>query len=499
MAFIENISLKNNANVSINPATADNQIIAGSVGNVSAQVVTIQGITGMTPVNISGNINNFPSNQITTDINLANCVVIPGNTVISSMVLVGGKTNDTTPQYQEIPLSSNGTSVITSVIDNTILANISNISVGAGSSINTNGFPQISLQFNGSFTGDIHIEISNDNINWFRSQFQEATTNVILDALTNSGIISVQANSKYIRYFVDTITGSCSVIAIGKLADNDISLPEMACDLTSGVTMNTTLAGGISVDQNKSIILSDAPKILQLEGAVNTSIIFDTQGYDSFNITAQSMAASVYSSNDQITWSALTGVPLVLGAVVTTIAANTGYSFPCIARYIKLVVTTAGSATAFLRDVPWYGNYTTTGPTAGPTSTLTTTTNLNQINGTTPVTAGVAGTLGVGGNLPAGSTPTTNPLLIGGVDSTNLLRKLGILNTTAFQNTPSLAVTELSQFEGQTFIELLGQILVELKINNYYQYNLSFLLNNGITPQVSEEPNNLRNEPIITF
>jgi hypothetical protein len=601
MAFIETVGIKNSANISINPATEDKQLLVGSVGNVSSQVVTIQGIDGMTPVNIninnfpleiitndvnlantitnrgytsteavsiqgvmgmtpvntiisnfpvnqttsdvnlantivlpgntsnnanliiiggqtndiipqyqelplsaggksiitSGNISNFPTNQITTDVNLANTIVSAGSTSnIANLIIIGGITNDAIPQYQELPLSSNGNSIITSTLDNVTLNSATNLSIGPGAAVNTSGFNQISFQFYGTFTGVIHIEISNDGINWGRSLFQDIGSNLVSDFIACASIVGIPANSKFVRYYVDNIVGTSNVLIIGKNSPNDISLMEMACDTTSGITMQTNIVSGINTDINKSIILSDAPTQMTLEGAVNTSIIIDTKGYDSFNITTQNMAGAVYSSNDQITWSALSGFPLVLGALVSTIAANTGYSFPCVARYVKLVVTTAGSAILFLRDIPWSASYTT----SGPTSTLTTTTNLNQLSGASPVTAGLAGTLAVGGNLPAGSVPTTNPLLVGGVDNNNLIRKLGFLQTALnIQNIQPVPVMDLTQQEGQSFLEILAQILTELKINNYYLYNLPLMLNNsmGALSQNLDEPNQLRTDPTL--
>jgi len=87
MAFIETVGIKNSANISINPATEDKQLLVGSVGNVSSQVVTIQGIDGMTPVNI--NINNFPLEIITNDVNLANTITNRGYTSTEAVSIQG--------------------------------------------------------------------------------------------------------------------------------------------------------------------------------------------------------------------------------------------------------------------------------------------------------------------------------------------------------------------------------------------------------------------------
>jgi hypothetical protein len=85
---------------------------------------------------------------------------------------------------------------------------------------------------------------------------------------------------------------------------------------------------------------------------------------------------------------------------------------------------------------------------------------------------------------------------VGGVDQTGVNRSLGGISP-AYENITTLAVTELSQFEGQSFIELLAQILVELKISNYYMYNLPGLLSTGTTNSIADEPAAIRNEPSV--
>ena len=301
---------------------------------------------------------------------------------------------------------------------------------------------------------------------------------------------------------------------LGKSSPQGVTpLLAQALDSTSNVQLNTNIIN-LGKDSNNALILSDAPAPLPISGGSGATIIVDTQGYQTLNITTQGLAANVTCSNDKITWSSLSGAPLVFGALGTAVAAHTGYTFPCIARYIRFILSATGSATIFLRNSPWIGTYNTTAPTV-PSGTATN--NISQIGGTATVTAGVGGTLAVGGNIAVGSAQTTNPLVIGGIDTSNLTRRLqtdssgrliissidqsnttrnlgSISPTNTMQNIPALAVQDLAQFEGQSISDLLNQVLIELKILNYYNFTL---LTTG-TINVSDEPTVLRNDPVIS-
>lgn len=59
----------------------------------------------------------------------------------------------------------------------------------------------------------------------------------------------------------------------------------------------------------------------------------------------------------------------------------------------------------------------------------------------------------------------------------------------------SIAVEDVNQFEGQSQIELLAQILLELKILNQQIYELPGL--RAIGKPAQDEPQTMRNEPSI--
>ena len=257
-------------------------------------------------------------------------------------------------------------------------------------------------------------------------------------------------------------------------------LEELVKD-NSGLALGVRIAN-LKQDNSNALILSDAPMAIPLSGSVGAGIIIDTTGYQSLNITTQALAGFVTTSNDGNTWSALTGVPLILGAYLAQVTANAGFSFPVLARFIKIAVTTAGTGTAYLRATPCNMAYTTSVPTANANN------NVAQLNGFGVVNAGVNGTLAVGGNIAPGSAPTVNPLTTGGVDASGLVRRvltdtsgrtqvadIGV-DATATQRqkgvmlgvfgVPNTLMQDATQYEGKMIPELLAQILLELQIAN---------------------------------
>jgi hypothetical protein len=398
-----------------------------------------------------------------------------------------------------------------SFTDNTVLDTSTITLPGTGSTYTASGFNTYSFQFAGDWAGAVVIQGSNDNSNWISLWSQNSTDGTMVDVILNNGIYSVPVVTPYMRYLVSNVVGRISLTVIGKLAAM-ISNPllSQALDSSTGVQLNTNIVN-LSKDTNNALILSDAPAPIVIGGGtgIGGTITIDTQGYQSLNITTQAMAANVTCSNDKVTWSALTGAPLVFGTLVSAVAANTGYSFPCIARFIRFTVTTTGGATVFLRNTPWQGNYTTT----GPTSSLTT--NVATWAGTAGPSAGVAGVVAIGGNINVGAAQTAFPLVVGGIDAANLTRRLQTdalgrpiiasidpSNNTrnlgsvspggTMQNIAALAVQDLTQFEGQSIVELMAQILSELKILNYYTYNMPGMQMNSTGFQASDEPQVLR-------
>ena len=191
-----------------------------------------------------------------------------------------------------------------------------------------------------------------------------------------------------------------------------------------------------------------------------------------------------------IAWSSLTltdvNNPTVAGVTSVTLAASTSRCFagPVNMRYVRIRVTTAvaGGSVHCLpvyRMAPYY-----------PPGTVAATVNTTQWGTNNVVTGGVVGSVGVGGNLAPGVAPTMNPITIGGVDYSNLIRRLltdSQGHLAAAGPDPSRTGTtnpvinrEADPTTGRrNSQELLELILLELKLISYYLKETPMLLNMG--------------------
>jgi hypothetical protein len=445
---------------------------------------------------------------------------VPGNQYVDNASVASPTGTMIMGQYagtaQAIQTDASG-NLITSSLDGTVLDTQTSITTtGPGNTYNTKGYGFLAFQFGGIWAGVIRVEGSNDGVAWTQQYVQHLASGLVTDIITLPNITLVEAASVYMRYYVVQLeTGTITATVVGNTGTiPTTNLLAMSFDSSSGVQQNVNVAN-LKLDTTSALVLSDAPAPILISGGVGQVVIIDTIGYQSLNVTTETLTATTFSSNDKVTWSALSCAPLALGSLVTSIAANTGYTLPCVARYIRFTITAAGTATAYLRNQPWPAPYAT------PTGNAST--NIAQFGGVAQLNGGVGGSQAVGGTVAVGSAPTANPILIGTVDPSNLTRRVqsdttgrlnvNILSTdqtgtvrvtgsvsppSNMQNLAALAVQELSQFEGQSFIELLAQILIELRISNYYHYNLPTLLTTGLTNSTGDEPSALRNDPVIT-
>jgi hypothetical protein len=198
------------------------------------------------------------------------------------------------------------------------------------------------------------------------------------------------------------------------------------------------------------------------------------------------------------TWVALTLIDITsatsVGATSLTLVASTNKYFvgPISFRYFRARVSTtvAGGQVSCLpiyRMSP-FSPQLFTGSTAVSLA-ANQSVNIAQVGNTNTVTGGVAGIQAVGGNIAAGSAPTANPLLIGGVDSSNLVRRILTDNQGSMLPvgpTPANYLLanplKIKDQDGDVTgrynqSELLELILYELKLMNYYMKELPMMLN----------------------
>ena len=195
-----------------------------------------------------------------------------------------------------------------------------------------------------------------------------------------------------------------------------------------------------------------------------------------------------------------TGAPIT----ATAVAANTFrfFSGPTPFRYFRARISTAvatGHAQALARFsmAPWSAVYTQIASSSGQNVSV----GLSNINGSTLATsatgtpsvgvtymgtaavisAGIAGTLAVGGNLADGSTPTLNGVRTAGIDPQGLLRTLrtDAQGNVAVQQDPTTAGSP-------SLNDILLQVLGQLKVLTHYTRELAGALNSGQSLQDDE-------------
>ena len=431
--------------------------------------------------------------------------------------------------------------------DNTNLLNTTVSTVSIGTGIDVSGFSTLLVQVSGStFNGIITFERSLDNVYWTPALVTELNALNQKTQIETAGLYFVRTESQYIRYNVTNISGSATLVIDG--SQNVVSNADKvawAMDETNNTPLNIKLQpqnSGIKQDLSGAFILSDAPAPVSINQAIGASTVIDTQGYQTIQITTNATYAAtggVQFSNDGLIFSSnATGVNIA-GFLTTVLSASTNISVPCLGRYAKIVATTAGQFTYYLRNIQAQQanqNLSAINGAAVSSTTAQLGMNIVQVGSTATVTGGLAGTLGVGGTNAVGVTSVSNPVLVGGVDPTGLARRatttmlgdlitgnrtiptnLAALSSTTTGNTPigsagfnnqiPHTVQDTTQFEGQSQVELLAQLLQEIKILNQQFYELPKVLSlalqgptapqQGSNVQLGDDPFILRQESSI--
>lgn len=372
-------------------------------------------------------------------------------------------------------------------------------SVGLGSAINTLGYASLSLAVNGTGNQQIQVVGSNDAATWFPLLLTQLDSLDTVEIITSSGNYNLRTSTLYVAYKVLEITGSISINTIGRssIGVNAVDKLAMAMDPSLNMPLGVSIQGGLKTDASGAIIISDIPggsRTIQL--AVGSTYIFDTTGYQSFGIsTGLLFTATIQGSNDPgiSAYTSIYGQSVASAAAgalnITSIGPSITALYPCITRFVKITATIAGAFSLVLRSQPYVP--------------FTTFSDLTFLNGTAPVTGGLAGTLGVGGAAAVGAAQTTNPIVAGGIDANSFTRRIrtdifgdqivvGAIPSGFSQNgIQAVAVQDTSLSEsGQTNTEMLAAILYELRILTAYFHSAFFA---GDT--TNDEPQAIRDEP----
>jgi hypothetical protein len=270
----------------------------------------------------------------------------------------------------------------------------------------------------------------------------------------------------------------------------DISL---AMNKANNMPLFTEVANPGLRDVLQAAIPSDAPIAINWSSSTvaTTPLTIDTTGYQSIVIHKDTAGIiTPTTSNDLSSWFAVFGYTATAPNTMTaTLPAATGvYIFPVTGKFFRLTGPASNvHCTIYLRQAP------ATLSTLGTIGTVSTVTSLKQLNGTDIVNSTLAGSLAVGGAVASGLVPTTQHIMTGGIDQgrlntpgavaanmtpktrTALIDEKGrfiLANVdpqlpSNFLGQASALVKEVSQHEGQSMIEVLAHILVELRTLNY--------------------------------
>jgi hypothetical protein len=306
----------------------------------------------------------------------------------------------------------------------------------------------------------------------------------------------------------------------------------IALDQSSGVNLSVAVQN-LNTDGQGGLILSDAPanKMATGVGAAASAgcphplFTLDTAGYESVALQLYGTWAGTITfqvSNDGANWFSVSGwntnVPT---AAVISSTTNGMFSIPCVGRWFRATQTawTSGitQATAFLRLQP------ASPMLASPSMAANSTINVAQWSGSSIISTGVSGSVAIGGSATLGGLPgNINPVTIGGVSyisgsgiggasvagpqyPVQAVRRLsldqfgniilsGVPAASSFLNLPVAPVSDITQLEGQSAIEILNQILIELKISNQYHADLPWQLQHGDS-YYNDAPEVFRNDP----
>jgi hypothetical protein len=276
-------------------------------------------------------------------------------------------------------------------------------------------------------------------------------------------------------------------------------------------------------DAQGAQIASDAPSPIYLNGAVGQFLYIDTSGYQSIHIQCPAvggMSASITGSDDGVTFPVGGVLGYLVGSAaspVITISLGNAYVFPAVTKILRIQITTAGSAIAYLRNI------------AAPNPAVVMPQNISQVAGSNLVSAGLSGVISVAGPAANAVAPTANPNLVAGIDSGTpgtllgvpLTRRILTDNTgrvrladespvSSFQQTPALNVQDTGLAEDMDKYQLLAAMLLEMRIANYLLHGLPQVMNTvfqnlqkppsaqgAVFDLLDDEPAALRAEPSV--
>jgi len=292
------------------------------------------------------------------------------------------------------------------------------------------------MQLTGNWSGAVMLQQSNDSSNWADVLGSSQSNATGLESYVRSpDVVVVQVSARYFRAvtspdFVGSVSGTYVARRVELSPSQvNVSLVETEAELRFRAFAMTPQghAMGLIVNDLGGLILADNQSVTGSLNRIGAVVNLETTGYNSVSVqvvpgpVAFSGTITFQASNDGTTWNSVLAWPVAGGtAPVTSTTASGQWLIPSVGRFFRAQVTAYTSGIAVVVAV--LKNQSAWQPQSTPSVTIASNSaiNVSQIGGTTPVTAGVAGMLAVGGNIAEDTAATSNPLICGGVVRTSL-------------------------------------------------------------------------------
>ena len=429
----------------------------------------------------------------------------------------------------------------------TLYSNTSVTAAFTSTAIDTMNYGSIVIEVDSTSGNVINaiVEGSNDGTDGWYSILLNPTQDLsVTDVITGEGHYTFNAQARYIRVNATLVSGGTySIIIVGRSGAGPDAAEKLTAAFDKNTPLNVNLASGVLLDKSNAVILSDGIQY-KIQGATGQyAATIDCTGYNSFSWHSSTQQIQILHGNDGINFYATYGYSSTYVAGNSTLSAGAVWTGPIFTKYLRIYITIAGNnaGTLTLKQAPspFAPNFQNSGQGFQGV-------NIHGVAGSS--ISGYSGVPVQGGSIQNNAFTTTSstgyPILIGGQfwDPNNLSSQQAntvysralvtdgagrlivasgvnpganvpgpyTANTAAVYNTaiPGMATAgsnpynvnvtltqDTAHFEGQSTIELLAQILLELRIMNQQMYELPRLIASGQSS--TDPPELMRVEPSI--
>lgn len=181
---------------------------------------------------------------------MADNVTLPGTGAVVGSDDVGGV------QYQQVklvdgtldsttPIGTNSNPLKTTGADAVSLRTATLTTTGPDTAVDTTGWPSLSISIDGTWSGAIVVESSNDQVDWFSTLVYSVELPIPVDVIAEDGIYSLKPVGKWARLRVTSISGSVSVVILGRSGTGPTPLDAiaLAMDQRNNTPLMTQLLG----------------------------------------------------------------------------------------------------------------------------------------------------------------------------------------------------------------------------------------------------------------